>query len=405
MYMGVICIAPLGELDMKEYERILSAIREESSLLKMIQLGAKPEEIKEAVIESLEPYFDNKDILEQFAIEALVPESINLSKVQKDKRFLGMFEKCLFVYRAAKTEDPQSCFESCALWQPYILDATSEYWSILHLEVHKSVLQVEEFLHECLRNIGDIIEGLIKPHLKVILHQIRIANGIPTVVQDVDSLGLGTIVNELIQRTKYADLFMPAPWNIRLNQWRNIAYHHRAKIENDEIICWYGKAPSIKTIRLARNELLQAVHTIFNVYRTLSLAYNLFFVDNIQEVNRFCRPVEVRHEAEFLSFATALASQGFEIAECKKNADEARLVVKDASNLKPDQRRFHASQFLFPLWLLTKSKRLIVEYREQDNTRNLLVSASSTICEKIYNQELEPLALANVMEVVDLKRK
>jgi len=388
---------------MKKYERIISNIKEESPLLKMIESGLKPEEVKEAVIESLELYFDNKGILEQFAIESLVPESINLLKLQKDKWLFRMFEKCLLTYRLAKSKDSQSCYESCTLWQPQIFQSLSEYWSVLYLEVDKNNLEIEEFLHECLRNIGDIIEGLTKPYLKALLHQIRIANGIKTVLGDINSLDLGTIVNELIQKSGYANLFMPPPWNITLSQWRNIAYHHTAKIENNEIICWYGRTPNIKEIRLSRSKLLQVVQTALNVYGAIRLAHTLFFVDNLKEINRFSPPVEVRDKAEFLNFAAGLASQGFEIVEYKKNADEVKLVVKDVSNLNPKQRRFHASQFLFPLWLLTKSKQMIVEYREKDNTPNLLVSVNSIICEKIYNQELEPLALANMMKMVDLK--
>jgi len=388
---------------MKKYERIIASIKEESPLLKMIESGLKPEEVKEAVIESLEPYFDNKDILEQLAIDALVPESLNLLKLQKDNWFFGMFEKCLATYRSAKSKDPQSCLESCALWQPQILQSLSKYWSVLHLEVDKSNLEIEELLHECLRNIGDIIESLTKPYLKTLLHQIRIANGIKTVLGDIDSLDLGTIVSKLIQKSGYGDLFMPPPWKITLNQWRNIAYHNTAKIENSEIICWYGKTPNIKEIRLSRSELLQVVQTAFDVYETMRLAHTLFFVDNSNEINRFFPPVELRDEAEFLNFATGLASQGFEVVEFKKNADETRLVVKDVSNLDPDQRRFHASQFLFPLWLFTKSKQVTVEYRVKNNTPNLLISVNSSICEKIYNQELEPLALARMMKMVDLK--
>ncbi len=64
---------------------------------------------------------------------------------------------------------------------------------------------------------------------------------------------------------------------------------------------------------------------------------------------------------------------------------------------------FSISKFLISLWLLTKSKQVTVEYREKDNTPNLLVSVNSTICKKIYNQELEPLALANMIKMVDLK--
>ena len=116
---------------MEKYERIISTIKEESPLLKMIQQGIKLEKIKEAVIASLEPYFDNKNVLEEFAIEVLIPESINLLKLQKDKWFFEMFKKCLSTYRLAKSRDPQSCFESCALWQPLATSNSSKLIEIL----------------------------------------------------------------------------------------------------------------------------------------------------------------------------------------------------------------------------------------------------------------------------------
>jgi len=390
---------------MKGYERIISAIREESPLFKMIQMGVKPKEIKEAVVESLEPYFDNRDILEQLAIKVLVPESINLLKIKKDKWLFEMFEKCLFTYRLAKTKDQQSCFRACALWQPYITRSISIYWSVLHLEVPKSDLGIEEFLHECLRNIGDIIESVTKPYLKVLLHQTKIANGIKIALEDIDSLGLGTIVSELISKSGYGDLFMPPPQHIRLNQWRNIAYHNTAKIENGEIICWYGKTPNITKIRLSRNELLQVGQTVMNTYKVLRLAYTLFCIDNLNEIDEYSPAGEVRDEAVFVNFATALGSQGFEIVDYNKNPECAKLVVKDISDLNPDERRFHASQFLLPLWVFTHSKRVIVEYRESDNTPNFLVSASSDTCEKVYNGELELPSLAETMDMSDLKTK
>lgn len=392
---------------MKGYERIIMAIKEGNPFLKMVQTGFKPKEIKEAVVESLEPYFDNRDILEQFAVKVLVPESINLLKIQKDKWLFERFEKCLFTYRSAKTKDKQSCFRACALWQPYITYSISKYWSVLHLEVSKNDLGIEEFLHECLRNIGDVIEGVTKPYLKVLLHQVRIANGIKAALKDIDSLRLGTIVGELISKSGYSDLFMPPPQNIRLSQWRNIAYHHTAKVENGEIICWYGKTPNIKRIRLSRNELLQVVQTVVNIYEVLRLAHTLFCIDNLNEIDEysFADEVEVRDEAVFVNFAAALASQGFEIVDYNKNPECAKLVVKDISDLNPNERRSHASQFLLPLWVLTHSNRVIVEYWESDNTPNFLFSANSDTCEKIYNGELELPSLAETMDISDLKTK
>jgi len=79
---------PFRRLNMGKYEKVISYIKEESPLLKMIESGLTPREIKEAVIESLEPYFKNKDILEQYAIEALIPESLKLLKLKKTNGFL-----------------------------------------------------------------------------------------------------------------------------------------------------------------------------------------------------------------------------------------------------------------------------------------------------------------------------
>lgn len=116
-------------------------------MFEIIKLGLKPKEIKKFVIETLEPYFENRDVLDEFAIETLIPESITLLRLQRDKRFFEMFKKCLFTYRSAKVKDPQASFKSCVIWHPYVLNSVSEFWSVLHLEVDKGVLEVEEFLH------------------------------------------------------------------------------------------------------------------------------------------------------------------------------------------------------------------------------------------------------------------
>lgn len=390
---------------MKKYARIISYIKEGTPLLDMIRLGFRPEEVKKASIAILDSYFENKDVLEHYAID-LIPEAFNLIRLQGQRLFLHGVQKCILVYRSAKVRDSHACFESFALWQPSIAQSLSKFWTILHLEADKSTLEIDEFVHECLGNIGDIIEGLSKPYMKVLLHQLRIAKGNISPLEDVDSLELGRIVDELIKQGNFASLLAVPPWNIRLNQWRNIAYHHSARIENDDIICWYGEAPSIKEIKLTRNELTQIAQAIFKIFSTLKVAHTLFYADNLEDISRFSTSAhKEREESGFLNFAVALASQGFEILEYSKSQDEARIVVRDVSNSKPDMRRFHASQFLFPLWLLTEAKKLVIEYREKDNTPNLEASADSAICQKIYNGELETLALAKEMSLVDLKVK
>jgi hypothetical protein len=46
---------------------------------------------------------------------------------------------------------------------------------------------------------------------------------------------------------------------------------------------------------------------------------------------------------------------------------------------------------------------ITLEYREKNNTPNLLASVRSNVCEKIYSGELEPEALAKLANMFDLK--
>jgi hypothetical protein len=395
-----------GGFNMPKYDRIIPSIRLKTPFFEMIQRGLKPGDIKKAVIEILSPYFENKRLVEYHAIDLLAPESIILARLQNNPLFLAGFENCLATYRSAKAANSQSCFESLAWWQPQVILSLSKFWTILYLEIDKRNLEKEEFLHECLRNIGDIIEGLTKPYLKILYHQLKIAQGRVIFPKKIDSLNLGQIVNELVKRSTIASLLVFPPWNIPLNQWRNIAYHHSAEIQNNEIVCRYGTSPNIKEVKFSVNELLQVVQAVSEVFASLKLAHTLFYVDNFENISHFSiPPYNEREESSFLNLAVALASQGFEIIEYSKSQDEARIIVRDVSYLDPANRRFHASQFLYPLWLSTESRTLIVEYRERDNTPNLLVSTFSDICEKIYNSELEIEELAKTMHMIDLKTK
>lgn len=390
---------------MNKYEKIISTVKSETGFLKLIEQGVKPEEIKEGIIHLLKPYFQNKEALEKHAVDHLVPDSVFFIKLRKDTTFLEKFKKCLATYHSAKNKGEARCFEACVIWLEDICDSESKFWSAAHLEVDKCKLELEDCLHECLKNIGEIIEGLTKPYLKVLLAQTRIANGQKCVTKDLDTLELGQIVSELMKKTDCAELFMPRPWNISLSQWRNIAYHHSAKIKDDRIVCWWGRKPNIRRIELSRGEMLEVVSKLFAVYGTLKLVHTFFFIDNSNAISKLPITCErqPREESELLNFVAGLATQGFEVVELKRTADEAKAVIKDVSDLDLKERRAHTTQFLFPLWLATRSKKLVIEYRRNDNKPDFLITTDSKTCERIYAGEEDTLTLAKRTEMVDLK--
>lgn len=65
---------------MEEREVVLDVSKD--PYLEMIKEGYSPEDIKKMIIEEFNQFFMNKQVLEKNAIEALLPELINLTKLR-----------------------------------------------------------------------------------------------------------------------------------------------------------------------------------------------------------------------------------------------------------------------------------------------------------------------------------
>lgn len=388
---------------MTELRDVLLGVRHFSPLLQMRETGMSATEMKEMVIDLLEPYFSNQGILEQFALSLLVPEAVNLMRLQADPWALEMYHHCLEVHHSALAVAGDESLRACAQWEPAIQRALSEFWSMFHLEVPKSDLPLEEFRFEAFRNIGALLEACVQPYLRELLHQVRLRDGAAEPEAGLRRVSLGRVVAELVHSSGFPDYFAPPPHSIRLNQWRNIAQHHSSHVEGNEIVCRYGREPNVKEVRLTRNELIAAVWRLFNAFVAVQLGRTIFFVDNVEVAKTFVEDLDVRVEAVVLSFAAAVATQGFEVVDLQLSDEEACAILQDVTDMHPERRRLHASQFVYQLWNHTERTRLKIEYREKDGTPSLLTVAGAEDCERIANGEIEFCELANLTEMTDLK--
>jgi hypothetical protein len=390
---------------MDKIEKMLLRIKQENFLIKSIELGINPKDIKNAVIDTLSPYFENNKILIKYSIDLLLPEFINLMKLKQDNWSFKMFESCFYTYRMAKNKNQLKCFESMAFWQKYIEESILKFWTIYNLERDKNMLESDKMVFECFRNIGDILEGLNKPYLKSLLCQIKIINGVTIDYQTIGNSELGKIVNKLIKQAKFPELFSPPPLKIKINQWRNIAYHHNFRLVNDTILLWYGKGKNRVETMIPKDHILQIAKQIFNCFKIQKLSHDIFFIDNIEAIKNYLPNMDdtIRFEALFTNIASGITSQGFEIINLEQNLDEAKLIVKDLTDFNSYERCTHASQFLYSLWLITKAKSLSVEYRGNDGTAKVLFKINSDVCKKFYRAELEFPDIAEEMDIIILK--
>lgn len=221
----------------RSYDKILEDVR--NTLLPPLAGEISPDEQKQFIIYLLSPYFVNQDILNEFAIDFLVPEAVNLVRINNDAWTKEMFSKVLTEYQTAANLNSTSCFAGCASWHSEIRHASSEYVSAMNLNVDLAGLSLEDYKFVVFRNIGALIEANIQPYLRVLLLQNRICRGKADPTKNLKTMKLGVVVNELYQCSKYNEFFAPLPWGIRLHQWRNMAQHHQTRVEDNKIIGMY----------------------------------------------------------------------------------------------------------------------------------------------------------------------
>lgn len=80
VYVYLTLVSNKGERCMEEREVVLDVSKD--PYLEMIKEGYSPEDIKKMIIEEFNQFFMNKQVLEKNAIEALLPELINLTKLR-----------------------------------------------------------------------------------------------------------------------------------------------------------------------------------------------------------------------------------------------------------------------------------------------------------------------------------
>jgi len=377
---------------MKKYETLLDNFDQFNPMLSFFQHGIKPEDVKEGIIEDFEPYFTNHDHLEEYATKYLVGGWLNFSLFKRDTWFLDKFEKCLRLFNDVKSKNKTKCIEAIVDWFPEINQTLSKFWSFQKLEQDKDSLEMEEFVEENFKTIGQATEGLIKTYLRLLLHINRIQRYVTTSFWEIQQLDLGKTVTELINSTNFPELFAPPPWKIPLNQWRNMAYHHNARIEEGNVICWYGKKGNIRTITFPAKELLEVSKSIIYVFNTFRNVELVFIFDNLPDIQeeyskRNLEPLEIREEAKLIELYMELVSQGFKVIDLVKQADNVRLILQELTDNKIKDRCIRSSMFLYHLWFYLGAKNLTIEYRLKNGKPYCESQTTEYVCEKIASGE------------------
>lgn len=350
------------------------------------EFGMSPDELKSEIIDCFSKYFQNKERLKTFATTDLVNNWLSYILVERDSpESLKNIDGILEIFNDAKSINQNETIKAYSSWLPEISQGISRFWSLYNNQVDIKNLCIEDYLEESLRMIGHSIEGISKPFIKLLLHLNRIRRNKPAAFSEIKSKDLGVVIDELINTTELDDIFIISNHSIRLNQWRNIAYHHNSKIVDGEIICWYKKNGLDNEFKISRDELFSSLMEILLSFKLIRISETIFCFDNIDEIQKIRNSVEteainIREEARLLDFKSSLGLQGFKLKKLKTKNDSSILKLIDMQEYGNFQKRaIHSSQFVYNLWLYTKSKKLTVEYYTFNEDKFLVSNIDSNV--------------------------
>jgi hypothetical protein len=357
-----------------------------------------PNQIKRDIISLLEPYVKDKSFLSERAIDLFSVEAVSIGRLLSRAEWKSLFDFAFALRHEALVTNKTRATEVMASFQVPIQETQGKFALQVTFEQDKEKLNIEEYAFELFRNIGALIESTVQPFLKEFYCLAQVCKGFSTSPATVIVDDFGNIVAELEKLISLPDLVAPSPWHLRLNQWRNIAQHHKYKVEGDIIIAEYGKSPAAKNIRLTRNELTAVAIEVNARLGILKSSRFLTVVNNIDHLRPFLATIEDDVSAICLNLASGFVTQGFRVTGIDYAEDPVTVrLIDDAPHAGP-KRYIHCSQFLLPIATHFPGRAVEVQLRTSDDRPQWVFRLEAERLMRIVSAKEPDLALAETID-------
>ncbi|MDE0371426.1 MAG: hypothetical protein OXI73_02615 [Rhodospirillales bacterium] len=323
----------------------------------------------------LNGYFHNDNHLSQaLGIGGLTYEHAFLKRTRAWSA--PILSKLLEGYRNASEIDGNRLFHTLANLQKTLLRASGHFVSVAMLDRMTVRSKTQVFAKNCFRNIGDMIESSLFPFLKLRLNVLRFASGTIRGSRDACDLSLGSTVAELVATDP--ELYSPAPPNVPLSQWRNIAFHGSYNVRGESIRCRFGNR-HLNQFECTPTQLLDTVRYVNDVYYVHKAAYELYSIDNVDKLLQVIKVSNQNDEALDLDldfnndaiFAYSIVACGFRIRKAGRRGVYWRLVLLDLHGRTKTGCEMVLKKALAPYLIHLRSLHLEALIQSRDTTHHL----------------------------------
>ncbi len=364
-----------------------------ASILAPYKTGIGPNELKKRVYDLFLGHIRNKRFIIDRGWLYLVPDAIELSIIQTDRRAIGLFKESINLHNQARKANTTACLKANndSLYQMHQSGGISVTWvESLFRRIHKPD-KLEDRGYNFFQDIGVILESVFKPYLFELYFQTKIIEDPGCTAPNANSLTFGTAIDYLIENQELGQYLRPEPWKLKLSQWRNIAQHFSWIVVGEDILCKYGTNSEFE-IRISERDIEELINCILGLTTALKTSFRVFQIDTIFEANELGllhKDIRVRDELRDFNLYCVLASIGFRVLVATNLPDGKLVKIQNALLESDDPRRTE----LYPVARLIshfhRDSNIIVQYYSKDGVPNYQVAFDADVLRKFENREIE----------------
>lgn len=334
---------PLGEVNQELLE---------SAFLNPYRNGEFPADLRSKVLKAFKPYTRNHDFLENNAWIWLTQEWIEFQLISPQKQAVDLLNELTGVYHKSFDRSNEKSLGSAFFWleKMYTNATVSNAWlhDLLIRRNSKEFSNPEKEIYDCFSDLSTLIEGIGKPFLHAIFEQSALSRA-DNFLPESRGFNLGKLVAAIDQSLELRILTRPGKWELKINDWRNIADHYSWEPKDVRITCRYGKGNENSLI-LDKEELRLLVDTVLANTTAVMLAHRLFCVDNTRQAKdlNLLPSVEPNIKVKQSSIRAMLSAMGFHVVQVQLTPRVINLTIKNALQV-PDVKRLNE---LFPAAIL-----------------------------------------------------
>lgn len=356
--------------------------------------GNTSDEIIIAVINMIGKYFEHPDALRNAVTNSEILSVFEFEvRYYREPEFSAGIMSILKCYRDALATDPLETLNTFLAVLPEASEKENQMWTVRT----NAPIEVQDDIYDLtsnyMRHIGDSLEIGVKYIIYELFAMTRIAKGKSFDYDAIRRCEFGVIITNLIDGGGFEQILKTYPNCLKLSDWRNIAYHHTYHIEDDMIICTYGK--SREKIILCKKEFKSYLHQIIRSCNIINVARCIFAFDNLDKLISI-KPkmpfpkITFRKPMLIEQLRISLMSQGFKLGDFQETESSIVVALWDQTNdgtidtLQLQKREIHSSPLLYNIWCVFTKGLVKVIYCKKDGTQFIEYTVTGDICEQIH---------------------